>query len=408
MHEDLFPYYENELTYLRRFAGEFAKRYPAAASALQVEADRCLDPHVELLLQGSALLSGRIRRKLDDEFPELAESMLSLLYPHLLDPIPAVGILQFRVSRENSNLNSLYHVPAGTALASKQTASMDCMFRTCYPVDLVPLVVESSHIEMCRGHGVTEKMGLGRAQACLSLGLEVIGVPPKEIPLTSLRVHLHGAPMSYRLYEILGETVVGVEVEYECDKGGHKKILGPDCIQPVGFGPDEGLLPCPPRSFFGYRLLQEYFAFPQKFLFYDIIFGDDGEIPVNCRRMVLNFYLRTMPEHARDIAAEQFVLGCTPIINLFEKWCEPFKTDPAKREYRIIPESAGGHAYEVYSVDEVEATNLDTGASRSFEPFYSFRHALDSETSTYWYTRREPGLDGAFETYLNLCTLGYA
>src|SRR6516165_8945472 len=95
MSDVLYPYYERELLFIRQLAQEFARQYPAAADRLRLEPNRSADPHVERLIEAFALLAGRIHHKLDDEFPELTDALLSVLYPHYLAPIPSMGIVQF-------------------------------------------------------------------------------------------------------------------------------------------------------------------------------------------------------------------------------------------------------------------------------------------------------------------------
>jgi type VI secretion system protein ImpG len=104
MSETLYPYYERELLFIRQLAQEFARRYPAAAGRLLLEPNRSTDPHVERLIEAFALLAGRIHHKIDDEFPELTDALLSVLYPHYLAPIPSMAIVQFQLDAERSQL----------------------------------------------------------------------------------------------------------------------------------------------------------------------------------------------------------------------------------------------------------------------------------------------------------------
>src|SRR3954469_11114017 len=115
MAQDLYGYYERELTFIRQLGQEFARQYPAAAGRLLLEPNRSLDPHVERLIESFALLSGRIHQKLDDEFPELTDAMLGVLYPHYLAPIPSAAILQLQVQPE---LTLPAQLPAGLVVGS--------------------------------------------------------------------------------------------------------------------------------------------------------------------------------------------------------------------------------------------------------------------------------------------------
>src|SRR5262249_487828 len=136
MQDDLLSYYESELRFIRRMAAEFATNYPGVASRLELEPEKCEDPHVERLIEAFALLSARIRHKIEDEFPEITEALLGILYPHYLRPIPSMSIMQFELDREQSKITSGYQVPKGTPLRSKPVMGIPVEFRTCYPVTL--------------------------------------------------------------------------------------------------------------------------------------------------------------------------------------------------------------------------------------------------------------------------------
>src|SRR5436305_2468321 len=145
MSQSLFPYYERELTFIRQFAQEFAERYPAAAGRLLLEPNRSGDPHVERLIESFALLAGRIHHKLDDEFPEITEALLDVLYPHFLRPVPSQAIAQFQFDPSQS-APTVAEAPAGTVLHSKPDNGHVCTFRTCYPVKLWPLRVSGASV----------------------------------------------------------------------------------------------------------------------------------------------------------------------------------------------------------------------------------------------------------------------
>lgn len=417
MHQDVFPYYERELSYLRRFGEEFAARYPDVASALRLEPGRCDDPHVERLLEGFALLAGRVRRKLDDEFPEVAESLLSLLYPHYLAPVPPLGIAQFQVDPQAAKLTGRHEIPSGTLLHSRPVEGTTCRFRTCYPVTLWPVRVRGASISRWEEHVTPEPGASWRARALLRVELETLGgVRFDEIGIDSLRFFLHGEPVTtHGLHEILGGDVVRMEVRPTTGVGGGDesgdaenagRFLPAEGVQAVGLGADDEVIPYPVRSFPGYRLLQELFVFPEKFLFYDIDLGDAPRATRCGRTLEIRLFLRRMPEFWREVEGRNLQLGSTPIINLFERQAEPISVDPTRMEYVVVPEVGRSRAYEVYSVDDVSATEVDTGRTRTVEPFYAFRHALRPDTEFCWTTRREPALDGATDTWLSLVDLG--
>src|SRR6266850_6404900 len=136
MRDELLPYYERELTFIRQMAGEFAEKYPNPAGRLLLKPGTCEDPHVERLIEAFALLSGRVHHKLDDEFPEITEALLDVLYPHYLRPVPPQAIAQFQLDPGQSAVASATKVPPGAAIHSRPDDGQVCSFRTCYPVAL--------------------------------------------------------------------------------------------------------------------------------------------------------------------------------------------------------------------------------------------------------------------------------
>ena len=147
MTQSLFPYYERELIFIRQFAQEFAERYPAAAGRLLLEPNRSGDPHVERLIESFALLAGRIHHKLDDEFPELTESLLSVLYPHYLAPVPSMAVVQFDLDATRGPLPDGFPIPSGSRLQTARVGNTPCRFRTGYPVTLWPIELTSAALQ---------------------------------------------------------------------------------------------------------------------------------------------------------------------------------------------------------------------------------------------------------------------
>lgn len=403
MTDALRPYYEQELSFVRQVGAEFAVKYPKIASRLLLEADKCEDPHVERMIQAFAFLAARIRHKLDDDFPEITDSLLSVLYPHYLAPIPSMAIAQFVVDPDRGKLTQAYRIPRGARLYSQPVAGAPCRFRTAYPVALWPIEVTSARIGPADGLGASAK-----AVSVIRLGLRAIGTTITELGLNELRFFLQGeGHQVYPLYELLFNRVCEVQLR----PGPRQKTLptiplAPSCIRPVGFAPDDGLLPYSPRSFLGYRLIHEYFAFPEKFLFFDL-----GELDQAARagfkeEMEVLLFLDHMPKIAEHISPSLFRLGCAPVVNLFEQIAEPIRVSQTQTEYRVVTDGRRQDAVEVYGIDSVVSTSPDAPEPTVYQPFYSFKHAVDLEQQrAFWYATRRPsdrkGDDGT-EVYLSL------
>jgi type VI secretion system protein ImpG len=415
MSETLLPYYNRELAYLRRLGAEFAEAHPKIAGRLRLGPDSTEDPHVSRLIEAFAYLSARTRFKLEDDFPEITEAMLGVLYPHYLNPVPAMAILQFALDPEQAELTSGYLVPAGTRVETEPIQGEPCRFRTCYPVTVWPIELESASLARPPFTGpATPRSAQAAAVLRLSLRTRAESVPFSALPLASLRFFLNGLPQHvHALYELLFNHTLELAVA-GTEGGGPPVVLPADALRPVGFEPDEGMFPYPARSFPGYRLLTEYFAFPSKFLFADLT-GLDKELMSRMgNRLDVYVYLnRASADLEQNLSSDTFRLGCTPMVNLFRQRAEPIALTHAESEYRVVPDVRRPLAMEVYGIDRVTATSPD-GETVEYLPFYSTRHSEGhADRPAFWHAARRPAghkqgqVDPGTEVYLSLVDLGF-
>jgi type VI secretion system protein ImpG len=415
MRDELLPYYERELKFIRQSAGAFQEKYPKVAGRLLLGPDTCEDPHVERLIEAFALLAGRIHHKLDDEFPEITEAFLDVLYPHYLRPIPSQAIVQFQLNPSQSTPESSL-VPAGTAVHTRPDNGNVCSFRTCYPVTLWPLRISNASVSPVNRFA-TPGMPL-EAAAAVRIEMECLGgLRLEQLPLDSTRFHLNGESAAvHTLYEFLFLNALSVSFRaLPAREGSAVTWLPASCLEPVGFTSAEGILPYTDRSFLGYRLLQEYFSFPEKFLFVDLTGLDRMSRSGFGSRFEISIFLKQPDQPHRLIALEQavgsdtFQLGCAPVVNLFERIAEPIRLSQTKAEYRIIPDQHRQSHTEVYSVERVASVDY-LNEVETFQPFYSLRHGSDDGQRHFWHTHRRPSLrtnDNGTEVYLSLVDLNF-
>jgi type VI secretion system protein ImpG len=409
MADELLTYYEQELSFLRQMGAEFAAQYPKIAGRLLLEPNRCEDPHVERLIQAFALLAARVRHKLEDEFPELTDALLQVLYPHYLAPLPSFSIVEFVIDPDQGKLTGGHRIERGASLLSQPVGGTPCRFRSCYPVTLWPLAVTAAKFD------APDRLNApGNAAAVIRIELKCLGGTKfSELQIDTLRFFLNGeGPLAYGLYELLFRNVCQVQLR---TVGGEKTparvVLPAGSIRAVGFDADEGLLPYTQRSFIGYRLLQEYFAYPEKFLFFDLHelkrtavagLGDTVEVLI---------FLDRAPRLEQPISANTFRLGCAPVINLFSQIAEPIRVDRAQTEYRAIPDVRRQNATEIYAIDSVTSISPYQQEPIAFQPFYSFKHTAERERQqAFWYATRRPSPrkgDAGTDVYLALVDLNF-
>lgn len=413
MRDALEIQYENELNYVRRMALEFARDRPKIADRLSFdrETGESEDPHVERLIEAVAFLTARIRLKLDDDFPEITNALLEMLYPHYLAPIPSMSIVQFEMDPAQGQLTTGFTIPRHSRLYAREVEGVPCRFRTCYDVTLWPLELVSARYHSAPfGKIVVPPARSAHSPAMLRLEFRCRGnTPLANLQLDRLRLFLSGDELTVRtLYEIVFNNVTDVLFRpSEMANDPAAVVQDCSCLEPVGFGRDEGMLPYSPRSLPGYRLLTEYFTFPSKFLFVDVgRLGKCVSERYRDRLEVCLFFDRNVPELETRVTTDMFRLGCCPIVNLFNQAADPIRLTQKKFEYRVTPDVRHAQAMEVYSIDRIQSTNVDTRETVEYQPFYSLRHARDAHVDQiYWYSRRRPSVrkgDAGTDMYLSL------
>jgi type VI secretion system protein ImpG len=368
MSDALLPYYNRELNAIRTLAAEFAAANPKIAGRLRLAEDSVDDPHVARLLEGVAFLAARVHHRLDDEFPELTDALLGVLYPHYLAPLPSCAIAQFVCKPE---LKGPCQISVGLPLETEPVRGETCRFRTVYPASLWPVEIETVRLSGLPLAAPAHPRAAG-AVGVLRIGLKCASAEETftTLGVDRLRFFLRAASnISLPLYELLCRNVVGIALA-EGPNDPEPVLLPPASIEPVGFAADEALFPWPARSFAGFRLLSEYFAFPEKFLFLDFGGLEAKTLVSGGNRMEIFVYLdRAIPELERAVGNDALALGCTPIVNLFPQRCEPMALTHTATEYRIEPDVRRPGALEVWTVTRVRETRPD-GSFRPWEPFY--------------------------------------
>ncbi|MFH1143581.1 MAG: type VI secretion system baseplate subunit TssF [Candidatus Eisenbacteria bacterium] len=367
----LNKYYQDELIYLRELGEEFARAHPTAAHML---AGPGADPDVERLLEGFAFLSARIREKLDDELPEVTHGLMALLAPHYLRPVPAATIVEFQPIL--AALRQSRTVPRGIEVQSVPVEGTPCRFRTAFDVTLSPLSLDDVRIENSPGRAV------------LILEFRLWNqARPETLDLRRVRLHLHGDPgLTYPLYHELRTGVAqAAALRVPADPAGPRLPL---TLATVGFADEQALLEYPARSFSGYRLLQEYFALPQKFLFLDLVGLERlAEIEPGDRFRVEIGFDHALPASLRP-GRDEIRLYCTPAVNLFPHEADPFHIDRTRTEYRLRPSGKDASHYEIYSVDGVTASIPGNPVEQEIPDFHSFTHAPAAAGRAIYYSVR--------------------
>lgn len=391
----ILRYYNRELQHVREMGAEFAREYPKIAGRLGLEGFECADPYVERLLEGFAFMAARVQLKVDAEFPTFTQHLLQIVYPHYLAPTPSMAIAQLQPDLKEAGLAQGYKVPRGTAMRSiiGNDDRMPCDYRTAHDTYLWPLEVkEARYYATTAGLaaiGVTPGEGV-RAGLRITLRTTA-GVPLSALNMDDLTLYLGGADeLPGTLYEALFANNAGFVVR-AAGKRDASHMRGRHAVARCGFEDHEALIPYGRRSFQGYRLLQEYFAFPERFLFVMLrelrsalqtLPGNEVDIVVLLNRSV------SWLEGA--VSGDNFKLFCTPIINLVEKRADRIHLDGTQPEYHIVADRTRPQDFEIYDVLSAEGFGSGSEPEMSFDPFYASTEATwHGRRKAFFTTRRE-------------------
>lgn len=391
MAEGFLARYNEELAALRQRASRFAESFPKIAGRLRLTGEVVDDPHVERLIQSFAYSAARVRQKLDDEFPELTDSLLETLYPHYLAPIPSMSIVQFEPSR---TLAGEQIIPRHTEILAEPVGGESCRFSTSQDVRIAP--VELAAVRLIGQPIEAPSVPFAGVTSCLRLTLR--SRDPRQ-PLGSLgltRLCLHIASpwqQAIQIHELLCNHTLGIALARHSGDL-QPQILPARHLRPLGFEQNEALLPYPTPSFEGYRLLTEFFALPQKFLFVELSGLESWQEDELDIFVYLN---QANPKLERTVSVRDFALHAAPVVNLFRQACEPVTVDGTRSEYRLLADSRRQRTREIYSVERVTLTTTK-GARHISQPFFGRSYRNDGAT-TYWQViRRFDEEDGTSDT----------
>ena len=397
MDKRLLEYYNRELRYMRDLGGEFARDFPKVAGRLGLDAFECADPYVERLLEGFAFLAARVQLKIDAEFPRFTEHLLEMLCPHYLGPTPSMAVVQMKPDPQQGAPTDGFVVPRGTSLTSnlRRGEATACEYRTSNDVTLWPIeltsFVHSGHVGDL---GDLRFSSTRSVKASARIRLRTTnGMPFAALKLDSLPLFVRGSDaVSLRLYELLLCGSVGLALR-EPGAAAFKVAPG-GTVRPMGLEDAEALLPTGARTFHGYRLLHEYFAFPNRFLFVEL--AGFGAGVSQCRGQELELVValdRHEPAVEPSINQSHVALFCTPAVNLFPKKADRIHLTDRDHEYHVVPDRSRPLDFEVHSVLDVQGFGTKGDVRREFAPFYASHAASEVADEAAFYTvQRRPRL----------------
>lgn len=392
----LLRYYNRELQHIREMGAEFAREFPKIAGRLGLEGTEVADPYVERLLEGFAFLAARVQLKIDAEFPTFSQNLMQLVYPDYLAPVPSMAVVQFKPVLEEGALAEGFVVPRNTSLHTvmgrgERTA---CEYRTARDVTFWPIeITEATYYGSAGALATIGVDRLDKARAGVRLRLRTTGgLAFSDLALDQLTLFLKGSgQIPYRLHEQLVGNTLAVVVRPKAKTRTWQDYLPNSSLRPVGFQPNEALLPPTRRSFEGYRYLREYFAFPERFLFVE--FNELGRSVAKCASTELEIVLlfnRRDSELENVIDDGNFALNCSAAINLFPKRADRIHMNERDHEFHVVADRTRPMDFEVWSVTDVKGFGTSAEPKQTFHPFYLSHDQTTLGDSGFYTLRREP------------------
>jgi type VI secretion system protein ImpG len=395
----LLHHYNTELQFMREMGSEFARHFPKVAGRLGMEGLECADPYVERLLEGFAFLTARVQLKIEEEYPKFCQHLLEMIYPDYLAPLPSMTVVQLQPDCGDSDLAEGFTLERGTALRSGLGPNMQtaCEYRTSHDVELFPVtVVEADYLGT---RAALANLGIKPARQ-VSAGLKIKvqaakGIVVSDLKMKEFPVFLGGAgTIPLALYEQILGGVCGFSIVAGTKKDRQVFPLTAENVQPYGFDSNQAMLNYRSRSFEGYRLLREYFAFPERFRFINFTGLDKvlGKIPGESFELVI--HLKNRDNDLENVIDSSFFLPfCTPAINLFHKRADRISLNDRNHEFHVVPDRSRPMDFEVHQVTEVVGYGKQPDDKQAFLPFYGLKDEhIPTEHAAFYTLNRKPRL----------------
>ncbi len=361
--------YEAELRRLHEKAREFAEAYPEQAGMLNLADVKDRDPYIERLLEGMAYLTAQIRVHIEDDIPEISETLLNHLWPHFLRPYPSATIVEF--TPKAGQLQKPQYLARGTRIRSGAVGNADegrvpCRFRTTVPVVLNPLELVAMDLDEPTGGGTRFRLRF-RAHRGVDVG---------DLDLAALKIYLDADPsLALWLHHQLTGGVRRARVHLPDQPTSLPTELGgQEAVRPAHMDGEDAMVPISGRSFFGFHLLQDYFCFRDRYMFVTLHGLEGVDWPRGCNEFEVEILVDGTTPRDHKLDKNNFRLHCAPAVNLFAWSAEPIRLEHRRASYTVMADAGAREGMQVYSVDRVIGIDAEKGTQHEYQPMQTFRH----------------------------------
>ncbi len=413
MDDALLPYYNRELNYVRKMGSEFSEKYPKIAGRLRLDKDIVEDPHVSRLVESFAFLTAKIKHSLDDSFPELTEALMGLLYPDFHAPIPSIGIVQFA---SLPHLTQSTEIPLGEQLTLDTVSDDFCYYKTCHATKVLPITID--HIDFQQLPVKAPALPPEVTKDKVSQSVLKIKLSPLEdndfldINDDSVKFYINAQPnIAFMLHEYLLHNVVGIALARD-GFDDDPLFINSSSLKSCGLGHDERAIDFDGRTSSAHRLLAEYFVMPQKFLFVELSGLTKAWEKYTDGYEVFIYFDRSNIDLIKGIDNRSLLLGCSPIVNIFDDSIEPIQAADTSGEVLLRSSDGLAASTDIYKINDVYAISSE-GDKKAIQPFYGSHRNIDNDNTLYWSIRRENSswqkgsVSHGTDTYINFVDKNY-
>ncbi|OEC91137.1 type VI secretion system baseplate subunit TssF [Acinetobacter sp. YK3] len=384
MIEQLLPYYEKQLQEFGQQSREFAQKYPKIAQRLSLNQEQIDDPHIERLIQAFSLIAARIDKKLEDSYDVFTHSLFEVMFPQYLRHFPACTVVSFEDINKLKQLTAAHIIPQKTALKSRSFKGVQCEFNTTNDVHLLPISLTQLDFQT----SPSTHMHLNQ-NATLSLKFEIFNDAQKWILDEKLPIYLDAiSNFPLQVLDSIFRKDTGFAIRV-----GQRVVEISNPFEVMGFTEQESLLPIDQHTHHAYRLLMEYFCFPEKFNYLNLDLSrlkgllnqqNQFEILIHLK---LNLNDQAVVRNYSELNIANFKLFTTPAINLFEKQAEPQKISHTQLQYPLITDAHHPELYQVYSVIEMNMVREKTNQEQTHLPvlpFFAMSHYQNDKVQFFY------------------------
>lgn len=385
MIEQLLPYYEKELQEFGQQAREFAQKYPKIAQRLSLNQEQIDDPHIERLIQAFSLIAARIDKKLADSYEVFTHALFEVMFPQYLRHFPACTVVSFEDVNKLKQLTSAHIIPKKTSLKSRSFKGVQCEFNTTNQVRLLPI----SLIDLEFQTSPSTHMHLNQ-NATLSLKFEIFNDAQKWLVNETLPIYLDA--ISNFPLQVL-DSIFRKDTSFSI-RVGHQLSRIENPFKVMGFSEEESLLPVDQHTHHAYRLLMEYFCFPEKFNYLNLNLSILKDVLVQQNTFELLIHLKlnlndqAVVRNYSELNIANFKLFTVPAINLFEKQAEPQKISHTQLNYCLMTDAHHPELYQVYSILEMNMIREKNNQEQTHFPvlpFFAMSH-YHNDKAQFFYT----------------------